>query len=413
MVEPKIFYRKLDSLLKRIGKERTGKNFLFSIVKELENMFGSDLHIADGRIYEDHGDEFVLLGPPRKAAVSKRTPARMPADSEAVQHVLRFGSYIYDDPTLSIDSEVSMQYDYAIPAAFTVRSPEDRWIFVFELKAGWVREEIEFCMNAVRTAVNYRLFSDAINSDLEQAAHIQQSLLPANPPDMQGYQIAARSQPAEIVGGDLYDFFLYSDQMFGVSIGDASGHGLPAALLVRDVVTGLRMGLEEQMKMVHTLKRLNRVIHRSTYSTRFVSLFYGEIESDGHLIYANAGHPTPLLVKGNEVHELETTGMILGALPEIDLHRAYAHVEPDSLLVLYSDGLLERQNHKQEVFGLARLKKLVAANQNKNAQEILEVIFESIYAYGNHGRWEDDATVVVIKRLGNRRDRAAHSRSAD
>jgi len=366
MVEPKIFYRKLDSLLKRIGKERTGKNFLFSIVKELENMFGSDLHIADGRIYEDHGDEFVLLGPPRKAAVSKRTPARMPADSEAVQHVLRFGSYIYDDPTLSIDSEVSMQYDYAIPAAFTVRSPEDRWIFVFELKAGWVREEIEFCMNAVRTAVNYRLFSDAINSDLEQAAHIQQSLLPANPPDMQGYQIAARSQPAEIVGGDLYDFFLYSDQMFGVSIGDASGHGLPAALLVRDVVTGLRMGLEEQMKMVHTLKRLNRVIHRSTYSTRFVSLFYGEIESDGHLIYANAGHPTPLLVKGNEVHELETTGMILGALPEIDLHRAYAHVEPDSLLVLYSDGLLERQNHKQEDFGLARLKKLVAANQNKN-----------------------------------------------
>ena len=95
--------------------------------------------------------------------------------------------------------------------------------------------------------------------------------------------IAGFSKPAELVGGDLFDYFNFDNEEFGVCIGDASGHGLPAALLVRDVVTGLRMGLEKQMKMVYTFKKLNNVIYRSVYSTRFISLFYAEIQKDGNL----------------------------------------------------------------------------------------------------------------------------------
>ncbi len=280
-----------------------------------------------------------------------------------------------------------------------VRSPNDRWIVVFELKAGWVREEIEFCMNAVRAALNYRLFSDAVKSGLEQAAHIQNSLLPQAPPQIKGYEIAGRSQPAELVGGDLFDYFTFSNEMFGVSIGDASGHGLPAALLVRDVVTGLRMGLEEQMKMVHTLKKLNRVIHRSTYSTRFVSLFYGEIESNGHVIYANAGHPSPLLVRGNEVTELKPTGIILGALPELSIHRALANFERGAVMAMYSDGIFERSNAAGEAYGLERLQNLIIANQEKSAAEILETVFNTVFEFGESAKWEDDASLVIIKRL--------------
>ena len=83
--------------------------------------------------------------------------------------------------------------------------------------------------------------------------------------------------------------------MLGVSIGDASGHGLPAALLVRDVVTGLRMGIEKELKVAHVFEKLNRVIHRSRLSSRFVSVFYGELEADGNLVYVNAGHQPPIL----------------------------------------------------------------------------------------------------------------------
>ena len=399
MTEPKEFYRKLDSLLRRIGKGKTGKDFLCSIVTELENSFGNDLKISHGRIYEEGADGFVLLDSDICPPVAGAAEA-IPNDTEAVQSVLKFGSYIYDNPDFTIDPQINKQGGYAIAAAFTItRGFDERWLFVFELNDDWVREEIEFCLNAVRAALNYRIRAEAINSDLEQAAQIQKSLLPSNLPQIKGYEFAARSQPAELVGGDLYDFFHFSDNIFGVSVGDASGHGLPAALLVRDVVTGLRMGMEEQLKMVHTLRKLNRVIYRSTFSTRFVSLFYGEIETNGNLLYANAGHPAPLLVHGDKVKEIKATGMILGAIQDLPLQRSYAHIKPNSLLVMYSDGIIERQSSKRNDFGINRLKAFIKTHQEKSAQEIIDLIFDAVFEFGDNEKWEDDATIVVIKRL--------------
>ncbi len=398
MIEPKTFYRKLDDLLRKIGKEKSGKKFLSSIMAEVESSFGEDLRITNGRLYQEQISAFALIAPLEKSKL-KQAP-KLALDSEAVQRVLQNGSYIFDDPALGTDFGMDVQKEYAIPAAFTVvRNPDRRWLFVFELKSGWSREEIEFCMNAVRSALNYRLFSDAIKNDLQQAATIQQSLLPGQAPPVRGYEMAGRSQPAELVGGDLYDYISFDDEMIGVAIGDASGHGLPAALLVRDVVTGLRMGLEKEMKMVETLKKLNRVIHRSTFSSRFVSLFYGEIESNGNIIYANAGHPAPLLVHGERVIELKASGIIIGALPEISLHRGYAFFEPGAVLVLYSDGIFERQGRDGQQFSIARLKDLAVQHQAKSAQEILETIFNAVYEYGEGASWEDDATVVVVKRV--------------
>lgn len=400
MIEPKIFYRKLDELLRKIGKEKSGKKFLSTIMAEVENSFGEDLHITNGRLYKEQGETFTLIAPLDR--IKPKQGHRLSAASEAVQRLLKFGSYIFDDPTISADFGIDGQKEYAIPAAFTVvRNPDRHWLFIFELKSGWVREEIEFCLNAVRSALNFRLFSDAIKSDLQQAATIQQSLLPANPPIVRGYEMAGRSQPAELVGGDLYDYIPFDDDMFGIAVGDESGHGLPAALLVRDVVTGLRMGLEKEMKMVETLKKLNRVIHRSTYSSRFVSLFYAEVESNGNVIYANAGHPAPLLVHGEQVLELKASGIIIGALPEIALHRGYAFFEPGAVLLMYSDGIFERQGADGQQFSIARLKELAKAHQAKSAPEILEIIFNAVYEYGEGASWEDDATLVVVKRAAN------------
>jgi sigma-B regulation protein RsbU (phosphoserine phosphatase) len=188
--------------------------------------------------------------------------------------------------------------------------------------------------------------------------------------------------------------------MYGIGIGDASGHGLLAAMLVRDVVTGLRMGLEKEMKMVHTIKKLNRVLHRSTFSTRFATLFYAELERNGNLLYVNAGHPGPLLVGGNQAQELKATGTILGAMPEITVQRSYAHMASKAVLVMYSDGIFERLNRAGEQFGIPRLKKLVLKNQHRSAQEIMDLIFNTVFEYGHDKSWDDDATVVVIKRVG-------------
>lgn len=396
MIEPKQFYRNFDQLLTNIRKRKTGQNFICSILEELQGSFGAELHIGNLRVYEDRGNEFVMVRP---ESMNGNGTIRIPTDSDVIQNVLKHGSYIYDDHMFDVEAEGEPKPD-TVPVAMVIRAPEYRWVVVFDLMEGWQREEVIFSLNAVRSAINYRLFSEAVETEMEQAAQIQKSLLPQETPKVPGYQIAARSQPTEIVGGDLYDFFEFTEDIFGLCIGDASGHGLSAALLVRDVVIGLRMGIEKHMKMVYTFQKLNDVIYSSSYSSRFVSLFYAEIEKDGHLIYVNAGHPPPFVVHGDEVRDLKATGLILGALPEVKLHRSFARLQPNSVLVMYSDGLFERENPTtEELYKIDRLKKLVQKNQEKSAQEILDVIFQDVYEFGHYSKWEDDSTLLVIKRV--------------
>ena len=397
MIQPKDLYRKLAALLAKIDEGRTKDDFLFSVLAKFENTFGRDLHIADGRLYREDRNQFLLIN----AADWQESANPETLNAEVAQLVIKNGSYIYNDAALNINQPTRLQKEYAVPAAFTVQSPSQRWIFVFALQSGWVREEVEFCLNAVRALLNFRLIAEAMTNDVQRAAIIQQSLLPSSPPYIAGYETAGRSEPAEVVGGDFFDFSIFGEDVFSVAVGDASGHGLPAALLVRDVVTGLRMGVEKEMKMAEAMQKLNRVIHRSTLSAHFVSLFYAEIESNGNIFYVNAGHPPPLLVHGEQVKLLKATGTILGALPEISLHRASASFAPGAVLIIYSDGLLERRNAANEEFGLARLEKLIVRQQQKSAPQILEVIYRTIFAFDNQARWQDDMTVVVIKKMGS------------
>ena len=399
MIEPKTFYRELDAILSTINTEKTDKNFFIKILNELEQKFGDILHIQDSHVYEQRGEEFVFIDTSTRRQDSG-IAKNIPFEAEGIQRVLRHGIVVYDTPELFQDFDLKLDHTSITPAAILVHNPVRKWLLVFELQRGWAREEVMLFLNSMRTALNYRLFSEMMSNDLRKAEQIQKSLLPKVTPKIEGYQIYGRSEAAEVVGGDFYDYFQFDVQDFGCCIGDASGHGMPAALLVRDVVIGLRMGLAKEMRLVHTLKKLNQVIQRSTYSTNFVSLFVGEIESNGHLFYVNAGHPSPFLVKGEEVCDLEATGITLGFLSEIDLRRSYIRMEPQSVLVLYSDGIIEREKNEDEQYEITRLKQLVVENREKSAKEIVKCVYDTVFDFGNRSIWEDDATLVVIKKVG-------------
>jgi sigma-B regulation protein RsbU (phosphoserine phosphatase) len=396
MIEPKIFYRKLDFLQNKIGLGKTGKDFLFSIVKELEKTLGKDLKIINGSIYERVEAEYYLISTSPK--IENVLKPKISIDDPSAQLVMKSLTYIFDRPVFSIDGIEDNINDYKTHAAFLVSSPSNEWIFVFELISGWIREEIDLCLNAIRTSLNYRLISESVKNELEQAVQIQQSLLTAVPPKISGYQIAAKSQPAELVGGDLYDYYLLDDNTLGFCIGDASGHGLPAALMVRDVITGLRMGLAKEMTMIHTLKKLNSVIYQSVYSAKFVSLFYAELERNGSLLFANAGHPSPLLFDGEKFQALEPTGIVIGSFPNLDISRSYIRIHPGSIFVSVTDGILERKNRRSELFEIERLKSVIMENKDQSADTILYRIFEAANSFGKGKKWEDDATVLVIKK---------------
>lgn len=398
MAEPKTFYRELDAILGRIRIGKRGENFLAQILGELTERFGEALQFSVSHLYELRGNEFVLVKSYR-AAPGGRIAPRLAVDMEAVRRIRSNGSFIFDDPVLAEDfALIPSGGGYVIPAGIYVHSADRQWLFVFELRSGGVREEVLLFLNSVRTALNYRLFAEALNKELQQAAQIQQSLLPKGVPQVNGYQIAGCSRPAELVGGDFYDFFQFDEDSFGVAVGDASGHGLVAALLTRDVVVGLRMGLAKEMRIAHTVEKLNQVMQAAAYPTTFVSLLIGEVEWDGHFFYVNAGHPAPFIVNDREIKDLPATGVPLGFVPQLHLNRAYAYLDQDSVLVLYSDGIIERLSPEGEQFGIGQLKELVRQQRKASAEGILKAAFEQVFEFGGRAPWEDDATLVIIKR---------------
>ncbi len=159
------------------------------------------------------------------------------------------------------------------------------------------------------------------------------------------------------------------------------------------------MGMGLNLKMLSTLKKLNSVIHRTTYSTRFISLFYCELEKNGNVLYANAGHGPGIIFDGDDVRFLEPTGTIIGAIAEIPLERAYAHLPKNATLLLFTDGITERILPSGEPWEMEGLIELVKANRSLSAAELVALIFKTAFSLKHESDiFEDDATVVVIKR---------------
>jgi sigma-B regulation protein RsbU (phosphoserine phosphatase) len=273
---------------------------------------------------------------------------------------------------------------------------ENPHILGFDVSPELGREDILFSLNLIRYAINQRLRAERFESLIVEAQRIQASILPQRVPQYAGFDIWGRTVPAEIVSGDFYDFIPISDSILGLAIADGSGHGLPAALVVRDIYMGLRMATDRDFKIVRTMEKLNHIIHRSRLTTKFVSLFYGELETGGILIYTNAGHNPPFVLKKNNLIEsLKNGGPVLGPTPDATYTRGFAKLDPGDLLCLYSDGVVEAHDRSDREFGLDRLQRLVKLHRARSSKEIgVEVLYRV-------ARWsrraEDDRTVVIVK----------------
>jgi phosphoserine phosphatase RsbU/P len=247
--------------------------------------------------------------------------------------------------------------------------------------------------------VDQKLRQERFVSALNEARQIQMSILPKRAPQAGPFEMSGFTAPAEIVGGDFFDFIPECERIGGVAFADASGHGLPAALQVRDVYTGLRMGVARDFKIVRTVERLNRIIHQSRMTTKFVSLFYGEIEEEGNFIYVNAGHPPPLHFHAKGVTTLKQTGMVLGPSGTSAYSRGFLAFQKGDALLLYTDGMIEATDGKGKEFGIERLKKLFLTLWDRPAAEITRALIERLSEFTQGRPPEDDRTVVVVKYL--------------
>jgi sigma-B regulation protein RsbU (phosphoserine phosphatase) len=402
MATAKLLYRRLDALFGSLKTRRSQPKLLETFLEDCFANLKDDLRLRGGLLYAERRDNFALVkavGDPGQPLAEALDPGTAP-----LADVARHRVYIFRDPDADASPHRLGLLPRAAAAGLLVGQRPLRYAILFLLAEGWQADELDFALNTIRASLDARLVDARVRGSFREAAEIQQSLLVEEPPHFPGYDIAARSVAAEEVGGDFYDFHGFNGDMLGVSIGDASGHGLPAALLVRDVVTGMRMGIEKELKIAHVFEKLNRVIHRSRLSSRFVSVFYGELEGDGNLVYVNAGHQPPILFfrhpRPGQPGELELTvgGTVIGPLPEAQFRRGFARVHPGEVLLMLTDGILERRDRAGEFFGLDRVRAIVREGQGRPAQAILDRLFEAALAWGEGRPWEDDATIVVVKR---------------
>jgi sigma-B regulation protein RsbU (phosphoserine phosphatase) len=386
--KPKEFYRKLDSLIARIKKRVGTKDALALVLEELVEEVGDDLRIKSGCVYELRMGYFRRIG----GALGDATdswPEPISRYEPFLQPLSLHKSYIF------VDTEVPPWGNNSVAALV---GEDEQFLLVFRLKSDWERETLQFSINVLQNILNFSRSTSRFTADLQEAYEIQRSLLPRFKIDFGQFEIAARSVPAERVGGDFYDYGVLDEDVLSFAIGDASGHGLPAALLVRDVVTGLRMGIEKEMKISEVVKKLNRVIGKSRLSTRFVSMFFAELEENGTLVYVNAGHPPPIVIKNSTEERLTRGGSILGPMEDATFERGFAFMDPGDLLVMFSDGIFESTNEKDEMFGEERIVKYVRENMGESVKFIVNGMFGYLYEFINDDRLLDDATLFIIRR---------------
>lgn len=397
-VDYKRLLTQVERTLSTIENAGTRRLTVEQIGETIATNFRDELGITGGRIYEETGDNCYEIVGRFGVAGQETLGMRVPNDYKPIQDAVENGIVVKDanDPDLDpiLEGKLGVQRFAAI-----VAGDDNDHILAFDVAPGLSRDDILFSLSLLRYAINQRLRTERFEALIVEAQRIQQSILPHRVPHFPGFEIWGKTEPAEFVSGDFYDFIPVSENILGIAIADGSGHGLPAALVVRDIYMGLRMATDRDFKIIRTLEKLNRIIHRSRLTTKFVSLFYGELETGGILIYSNAGHNAPFVLRANnKIESLTHGGPVLGPTPDATFTRGFVQLQAGDLLCLYSDGIVEAHDRQDREFSLDRFQRIVRATRNEPAEAIGREVLSRVRRWGRKG--EDDRTVVIVKALG-------------
>ncbi len=386
---------KLENTLEKIESSPATTAMLQGILTSIIQELGSELGIRGGRIYESIDSHYMLSS----QAGDSQAPEdyRLSMEYECVKILRREGQIVARESDPCFDPKIEGPLAVSCFAAI-VLGDNDEYLVSFTLTEPIDEAQVQYVLTLIRHVANSKIKATRLEFYISEARKIQIGLLPQEFPNFFGFDIYGKSIPAEIVGGDVFDVIPISDTTVGLSVADASGHGLPAALQVRDVFVGLRMGVEKEMKIVRMMEKLNHVLAQAGKSHEFITLFYAELEDNGNLFYCNAGHNPPLFFGLSQVHELSRGGLILGPYPKAKYERGFAFFEPGNLLVMYTDGVIEPTNYGGEEFGTQRLINVVQENKTLTSKEICEAIFSACEAFTDHAKAKDDRTIVVVKR---------------
>lgn len=256
---------------------------------------------------------------------------------------------------------------------------------------------------AIKTA---RTHSDIIaerimEMELKQARQIQVNILPSKCPTVKNLEIAAKSSAARTMSGDYYNFFEYSDNKLGIAIGDVSGKGLPAALVTMTLHTILSQQAIDGKSPQDVISYLNNAMLTILHSNEmFVTMIYGVWDGNTRTFtFSNAGHPHPYIIYANsETCEIiEDSDIALGFLPDSPTTQKSIKLQPNDLMLFFTDGIEDAINTKHEIFGIERIEQFICKNAQLSAHELIETLLQTLEQFMNGAAVHDDYTLIVLK----------------
>jgi len=283
--------------------------------------------------------------------------------------------------------------------------------YLLALNSLEINEDLRLTLNIIATALTSQtkqrrtsVRAEHLKADINKARELQKSILPEHEYNFFDYELFGVTDPAEIVGGDFFDYVEIGDEdKLAVTVGDAASKGVSAAAEAMYISGALRMASNFEIKISPLMKKMNRLVNKIFTDDKFASFFYGELstEQSGLFLYSNAGHNPPIFLKKDSDHVtlLNPTGPVFGPAPNAKYSVDNINIMPGDLLFIYSDGVTDAADKKFENYGEERLIKLLKKIKHLSAKEITYSVLDDVIKYSKNGQYQDDRTIVAIKRL--------------
>jgi sigma-B regulation protein RsbU (phosphoserine phosphatase) len=319
----------------------------------------------------------------------------------------------YLDPRFNPEIDRKTGYRTNTILCVPMKNKDGKIIGVFQLlnkRTGLFTHEDEaviagLSIHAALAIENARLYEQEkslmrMHEEIRLAAKIQLDLLPKEAPTISGYDIAGLTIPAQLVGGDYYDFIPRDSTRWAICLGDVTGKGLPASLLMANVQATLRGLTELSEGAKECVRRANTLLYRSTSDERFVTLFYGILNTaTNEFSFSNAGQDHPFhFSPRKKFHRLKTGGIVLGIMETFPFEDETITISPGDVVVIYSDGFSEAMNERDEQFGDERLAKVIEKYKQRSSRDLIDRIVDETRRFTGAARQSDDMTIVVLKR---------------
>ncbi|MFP3868077.1 MAG: SpoIIE family protein phosphatase [Desulfobacteraceae bacterium] len=314
------------------------------------------------------------------------------ANNRAQEYLLAFTPVMVNDKHWSVLVSMPLKEAEAIVAPIFLRLA----IISIAIILLFILGAVVIAKKALQTQ---RLKQEVINQELEFTRQIQESILPTRFPQEERFRVFGHNLPAKMVSGDFYDLFQINPHQWALVIADVSDKGMPAALFMSSVHSLIRGISCQDWRPASLLARVNQQLSEENPTCMFVTLFFGVLDTgSGSLDYANGGHLPALVLRAEgSVEKLARTGMALGIDPTAGYEQGQVDLNPDDLLVLYTDGITEAQNQGGEDFGLNRLEETLKTRQQEDPQALVKEILDQVKGFSVRLAPADDMTLMILK----------------